>query len=279
MTKPLISVSELQSQLSMSDLQVFDCRFSLMDPAHGRTQYEKSHIPGAIFIDVNKDLSTPHVPGKTGRHPLPAQADWIKTVCRLGLTPEKQVVLYDDGGGASSSRMWWMLKWIGHDNVSVLDGGWQAWNAAALPTTAEAPPAPQMTSDQYSSRTSLVTLLTADQIDAAQQTLIDARDLPRFKGEVETIDPIAGHIPGAVCSPASANLTADGRFKDAEALREKFRMASDSDKPVVCYCGSGITACHNTLAMAAAGLPLPALYAGSWSEWITDAARAIAKGE
>lgn len=278
MTNPLISVAELRTKLSTPDVKVFDCRYALMDPAHGRVQYEKSHLPGAIFVDMNKDLAAPHVHGKTGRHPLPSKADWIRTVLRLGLTPDVHVVLYDDGGGSSSSRMWWMLKWIGHDKVSVLDGGWQAWEAAGFPVSTEVPPMPQPSADQYSSRASLVTLLTADQVDGNEQLLIDARDLPRFRGEVEPIDPVAGHIPGAVCSPFGMNLQ-DGHFKSPEALREKFAMAVNSNKPVVCYCGSGITACHNMLAMAVAGLPLPALYAGSWSEWITDPSHAIATGD
>lgn len=278
MTKPLISVSELASHLSEPKTRVFDCRYALMDPAHGHTQYEKLHLPGAIFVDMNRHLSAPPVKGKTSRHPLPAKAEWIKTVSHWGITPEKHVVLYDDGGGSSSARMWWMLKWIGHERVSVLDGGWQAWLAAGLPVTSEAPPPPTSVADQYTSRPSLVALFTADQIDGAQQLLLDARDPPRFKGEVEPIDPVAGHIPGAVCSPFAANLE-NGHFKSPEALREKFSIAVNSNKPVVCYCGSGITACHNLLAMAVAGLPLPALYAGSWSEWITDPSRPIATGE
>lgn len=278
MTAPLITVFELKSQLSSPAVKVFDCRYALMDPSHGRVQYDKSHLSGAIFVDMNRDLAAPHIPGKTGRHPLPAKAEWIRTVCRWGLTPDVHVMLYDDGGGSSSSRMWWMLKWIGHEKVSVLDGGWQAWQAAGLPVTPEVPAAPQASADLYSAPTSLVTLLTADQVDGSRQLLIDARDLPRFKGEVEPIDPVAGHIPGAVCSPFAGNLQ-DGRFKSAEALREKFAMAVNSSKPVVCYCGSGITACHNMLAMAVAGLPTPALYAGSWSEWITDPSHAIATGE
>lgn len=279
MSKPLVTAAELHSRLSDAAVRVFDCRYALMDPAHGRAQYEKSHIPGAVFIDMNTDLSAPHVAGKTSRHPLPDKATWITTLTRLGLSPANRVVLYDDGGGASSARMWWMLRWVGHEDVAVLDGGWQAWQAAGLPVTDVVPPAPQAVADQYSARASLVKLLTAEQIDGQQQLLIDARDLPRFKGEVEPIDPVAGHIPGALCSPFSANLAADGRFKSPAELREKFAAAANSNKPVVSYCGSGITACHNILAMAVAGWPLPALYAGSWSEWITDPSHPVATGE
>lgn len=279
MIHPLVSATQLHELLGQPSVRVFDCRYSLMDPLHGKTAYSQSHLSGAEFIDLNRDLSTPHIPGKTGRHPLPQKTAWLATVQRLGLAPAQLVVLYDDGGGASSARLWWMLQWIGHSKVVVLDGGWQAWIAAALPTSTE-PPAPHAaTTDHYSALPSLVQLLEADSIDGAKQLLLDARELPRFKGEVEPLDPVAGHIAGAVCSPFSGNLQADGRFKSAVELREKFKVAIGSTKPVVCYCGSGITACHNILAMAAAGLPLPALYAGSWSEWITDPSRPVALGE
>ncbi len=278
MLHPLITATELHAHLSDPALRLFDCRYALMDPTHGQLAYDKGHVPGARFIDVNRVLSAPHVDGKTSRHPLPARADWIATVCSLGISPDSLVVLYDDGGGASSSRMWWMLKWIGHDKVAVLDGGWQEWSAAGLPVTQALPAAVAAATDHYSSSTALVQLLLASEVDGARQLLLDARELPRFKGEVEPIDPVAGHIPGAHCSPFSMNLQTDGRFRSAQALREKFGLAIGSSKPVVCYCGSGITACHNILAMAAAGLPLPALYAGSWSEWITDAGRPIATG-
>ena len=282
MLHPLITVAQLDSLLRAAEpsLRVFDCRYSLMDAQHGARVYADGHIPGAAFIDVNRDLSTPHIAGETGRHPLPAKADWIAKVVSLGITPETLVVLYDDGGGASSSRLWWMLQWIGHGKVAVLDGGWQAWTAAGLPTTPVVP-APATVGDaqalvtRYTGLPSLVELLTVDAIDGSKQLLIDAREAKRFNGEVEPIDPVAGHIPQAVCSPSSGNLQANGHFQTPQKLREKFTMAINSSKPVVCYCGSGITACHNILAMAAAGLKLPALYAGSWSEWITDPKRPI----
>ena len=278
MSHPLITASELHAILADPSLRLFDCRFALMDPGAGQRAYDKAHVPGARHIDVNRELSQAHIAGKTGRHPLPARADWICTVCNLGIAPDCLVVLYDDGGGASSSRMWWMLQWIGHDKVAVLDGGWQAWIAANLPVTQLLPPRPAVVADHYSGRAPLVQLVTADGINGSNQLLLDARELPRFNGEVEPVDPVAGHIPGAVCAPFSSNLQADGRFRDPQALREKFGMTIGSTRPVVCYCGSGITACHNILAMAVAGLPLPALYAGSWSEWITDARRPVATG-
>ncbi len=258
---------------------VFDCRYSLMDPAAGRRAYEQAHIPGAHFSDMNRDLSTPHIKGKTGRHPLPRKADWIAKVQSWGINPELQVVLYDDNGGASAARMWWMLQWVGHKKVAVLNGGWQAWTSTSQAVTDVVPVPHAPSTFDYAALKSPASLITASQVNGRNQMLLDARDPPRFRGEVEPIDPVAGHIPGAVCSPFSANLNAGGAFRSVEELREKFAGADRFDQPVVCYCGSGITACHNILAMTIAGMPMPALYAGSWSEWITDPARQIATGE
>lgn len=274
----LIEVAELAAGIERNAVVVFDCRFALTDPAAGRTAYHHAHIPGAFFVDMNRDLSTPHLPGKTGRHPLPPKADWIARVHAWGLQPDIQVALYDDSGGASASRMWWMLQWIGHRNAAVLNGGWQAWTAAGMPVTSDVPPPRAPSTFDYAALRSPAVLVTASQIDGRNQLLLDARDAPRFRGEVEPIDPVAGHIPGAVCSPFSANLDASGRFRSVDELREKFAGADRFDRPTVCYCGSGITACHNVLAMRIAGMPMPALYAGSWSDWITNPARPIAKG-
>ena len=275
----LISVPGLAERLQHDAVTVIDCRFSLMDKSAGRQAYAASHLPGALFADMEADLSSPHVPGVTGRHPLPAKTDWIKKVCSWGLTPARQVVAYDDAGGAGAARLWWMLQWIGHDNVAVLDGGWQAWNGAGMPVSVDSVTAPATSSDRYSERKPLVTLLSVDEIDTRCQTLLDARELPRFHGEVEPIDPVAGHIPGARCSPYSGNLQAGGKFKSRAALIEKFSPALQSSQPVVCYCGSGVTACHNILAMKHAGLEVPGLYAGSWSEWIADDNRPVARGD
>lgn len=276
----LISVEELAAALEAGEALVFDCRFSLQDAAAGRRGYEQGHIPGAAYVDTNQDLSAPHIPGLTGRHPLPRRETWMRRAASWGLEPERRAVMYDDTGGAYAARMWWMLRWIGHASVAVLDGGWQAWVGAGLPTSTEAPPARPSGFD-YATLPSLTRSVTADEIDAARQVLVDARDLKRFRGEVEPLDPVAGHIPGARCSPFSDNLAADGRFKTPAQLREKFAAAGvrgDSGE-VVSYCGSGVTAAHNVLAMKHAGLPEPLLYAGSWSEWITDSARGVATGE
>lgn len=274
----LISVPQLSSLLGEASVMVFDCRFALMDPAAGRRAYAAAHIPGAYYADMNRDLSTPHIPGVTGRHPLPAKADWIAKVQGWGIHPGIQVVLYDDNGGASAARMWWMLQWIGHAKVAVLNGGWQAWMGTSMPVTDVVPAPHKPATFDYAALPGTVRLLTAGEIDGSKQLLLDARDPPRFRGEVEPIDPVAGHIPGASCSPFSANLNAGGAFRSVEELRAKFNEAARSNLPVVCYCGSGVTACHNILAMTIAGLPMPALYAGSWSEWITDAQRPVAKG-
>jgi thiosulfate/3-mercaptopyruvate sulfurtransferase len=273
----LVSVTQLSSLLDDASVIVFDCRFTLADPAAGRRAYDSAHIPGAYFAEMNHDLSTPHIPGKTGRHPLPAKADWIAKVTSWGIHPELQVVLYDDNGGASAARMWWMLQWIGHGKVAVLDGGWQAWTGAGKPVTDKVPAPRAPSTFDYASLRSDAALLGAEAVDGTKQLLLDARDPPRFRGEVEPIDPVAGHIPGAVCSPFAANLES-GVFKPAAELRRKFADAASSARPVVCYCGSGITACHNILAMTIAGLPMPALYAGSWSDWITNTARPVARG-
>jgi thiosulfate/3-mercaptopyruvate sulfurtransferase len=277
----LISVAQLSSLLGEASVMIFDCRYALMDPAAGRRAYDQAHLPGAYFADMSRDLSTPPIPGKTSRHPLPAKADWIAKVQSWGIHPGIQVVLYDDNGGASAARMWWMLQWIGHSKVAVLDGGWQAWTRTSNPVTDKVP-APQAPSHfDYAAQRSPAALITANEVNGRNQLLLDARDAPRFRGEVEPIDPVAGHIPGAVCSPFSANLNAAGAFRTPEELRAKFASAGSMnrlDRPVVCYCGSGITACHNILAMTIAGLPMPALYAGSWSEWITDPTRPVEKG-
>lgn len=274
----LISVAAVADLLKQGKVRLFDCRFSLQDPAAGRRAWVAGHIPGAYFVDMNTELSTPHLPGRTGRHPLPGRADWLRQLQQLGVDPSMQVVVYDDAGGAGAARLWWMLLWAGHEQVAVLDGGLQAWTAAGEPLSTEAPPPVQSASFDYSALTPLATVAMAWELDAARQELLDARDPARFRGEVEPIDPVAGHIPGAQCAPFTTNLDAQGCFLPPQILRDKFAAATASGKPVVCYCGSGITACHNILAMVHAGLPMPVLYAGSWSEWITDPARGVATG-
>lgn len=275
----LISVEELKQLPAGSACRVFDCRFSLQDPAAGRRAYGQGHLPGALFADLNQDLSAPPIPGRTGRHPLPERAAWIRKVLDWGLQPDVDVVLYDDVGGAGAARMWWMLGWIGHSRVRVVDGGLQAWTAAGGALTTAVPKVLPPAPDRYSVLQALTRPIDAADLDPDIQLLFDARDPARFRGEVEPIDPVAGHIPGARCSPYADNLDPDGRFRSQAELRQKFRDLEHSFLNAVCYCGSGVTACHNILAITHAGLHMPFLYAGSWSEWITDPARPVATGD
>ncbi len=239
----------------------------------------EGHIPGAFYADLNNQLSNPHQPGVTGRHPLPDRKNWIKQVKNWGIYPDHQVIVYDDVGGAFASRLWWLLRWIGHDNVALLNGGWQAWLEAGGESSDEVPEDPPVSDFNYDGLEPLALTIDVKEIDANKQLLVDAREAKRFAGEMEPIDPIAGHIPGAICSPTSGNLNAQGGFKSVDELRGKFEPVFKSNqKEVVCYCGSGVSATQNIFAMCVAGLDEPKLYVGSWSEWITDSARAIATG-
>lgn len=275
----LISIAQLASLREQNNILIFDCRFSLQDPEAGHKAWESAHIPGARHVDMNLHLSAPHVPGVTGRHPLPPKTEWLDRMQAWGISPEMQVVMYDDAGGAGAARMWWMLQWAGHSRAAVLNGGWQGWIAVQMPVTTDIPVGLMPTVFHYGREAALATLISAANIDGEQQLLLDAREPARFRGELEPLDPVAGHIPGALCSPFSGNLTTAGTFKNADELRRKFAPAVATEKPVVCYCGSGITACHNILALTIAGLPMPALYAGSWSEWITDPQRPVETGD
>ncbi|MDT8397696.1 MAG: sulfurtransferase [Pseudomonadales bacterium] len=279
--KTLVTVAELARQLDNPLWLVADCRFSLTDVCAGYKAWLDTHIPGAFHADVNLHLSAAHIPGITGRHPLPDQEQWRQQVQNWGITPTRQVVVYDDAGGAFAARMWWMLRWLGHENVAVLDGGWQAWNKQGLPVSTQLSTPAVNTKEMCGVRTPLTRLISADAIDGSKHLLLDARELPRFRGESETIDPVAGHIPGARCSPFSANLDAQGCFKTGAALREKFAAAgvTTDERDLVCYCGSGLTATHNILALKLAGFEEPLLYAGSWSDWITDPHRPRASGD
>ncbi len=276
----LIDVASLNALIEQGKCLIFDCRFSLADKQAGQRLYRESHLPGALRADLEHDLSAPHLPGHTGRHPLPLREAWLAKIKSWGLRPDTQVVAYDDAGGAIAARMWWMLRWAGHGEVAVLDGGWQAWLAAGHGVTS-ALPEPLPEGFDYSALPCLTSSVTAEAINAGRQCLLDARDPARFRGEVEPLDPVAGHIPGARCSSFAANLNNEGCFKSPKQLREKFAavIGDVDDLPVVCYCGSGVTAAHNILAMKHAGLGEAMLYAGSWSEWITDASRPVATGD
>ncbi|GAB3469666.1 sulfurtransferase [Azotobacter salinestris] len=279
----LLSPAQLAERLDQPDLRILDCRFALEDPAYGARSYAEAHIPGARFADLERDLSGPVHKGVTGRHPLPDPALLIERLRAWGIDNDSQVVLYDDGPAAFAARAWWLLAWLGkRDGVFLLDGGLNAWRAAGLPLTAELP-APATGAFRGAPDASL--LVDAPQLLArlgdGRLTLLDARALPRFRGEVEPLDPVAGHIPGARCAPFTENLGADGRFLPAGELRARFAglLGERPVEQLVAYCGSGVTACHNLFALSLAGYPLAPLYAGSWSEWLTDRSRPVATGD
>jgi thiosulfate/3-mercaptopyruvate sulfurtransferase len=277
----LIPVEELAPHLGDPDWAVVDCRYQLADPGFGRRAYAESHIPGAVFADILDDLSGAVVPGKTGRHPLPDMATLAAALSAWGIDRAVQVVAYDDRGGAMAARLWWLLRWLGHDAVAVLDGGWPAWLEAGLPVRsgreAREPrlfvpaPRPDLLAD-----TGVVARVRED----PAWRVLDARAAERFRGENETIDPVAGRIPGAISAPYADNLAPDGRLRSATELRERYHqlLGNVPAKQAVCYCGSGVTAAHDLLAIAHAGLGEARLYAGSWSEWITDPTRPVATG-
>ena len=279
----LLSPQQLAERLQQPGLVLLDCRFALDDPAYGLRSYNAGHIAGAQFADLERDLSAPLRKGITGRHPLPASDVLIATLQAWGINKDSQIVLYDDGPGAFAARAWWLLAWLGkQDNVWLLDGGLQAWNAAGLPLT-DASSSPQPGNFRGQPQAALV--LDASQLqqrlNSTQLTLLDARAQPRFRGEVEPLDPVAGHIPGAQCAVFTDNLASNGSFLPAPQLQQRFAalLGSRPASDLVAYCGSGVTACHNLFALCLAGYPLAPLYAGSWSEWITDPQRPVATGD
>jgi thiosulfate/3-mercaptopyruvate sulfurtransferase len=280
----LISTTQLEQLLaSKKPVRIFDCTFDLADAAVGHQHYLEAHIPEAVYAHLDTALSDKHGTGVSGgRHPLPSRekfAAWLSTV---GFANDMQAVVYDRNGANYCGRLWWMLKWAGHANVAVLDGGLQAWQAAGGAVVAGEEPAHRQTSFALKQEiTKLVSTKTvADNLGRPIQTLIDARGAPRFRGEVEPLDPIAGHIPGALNRPFSQNLGADGKFKSAEQLKTEFEalLAGRDPATVVNHCGSGVSAVPNILAMQIAGLGMTGLYAGSWSDWCSDASRPMAQG-
>ncbi len=273
----LITAEQLARRLDDPALRILDCRFALEDPAYGARSYHQGHVPGARFADLEKDLSGPVTPGVTGRHPLPEPEGLAARFRQWGLDDDSEVVLYDDGPGAFAARAWWLLLWLGkRDGIYLLDGGLKAWREAGLPMDKAIPDGETGT---FSGRADGSLIIDAaglqERLDDPQLALLDARALPRFLGEVEPIDPIAGHIPNAICVPFTDNLRSDGRFLPIDQLRTRFDTLLDNKPPqsAVAYCGSGVTACHNLFALCLAGYPLGRLYPGSWSEWITDARR------
>ncbi|ONH51800.1 thiosulfate/3-mercaptopyruvate sulfurtransferase [Pseudomonas cedrina] len=279
----LISPQQLAERQKAGGVVILDCRFALEDPDYGRCSYAEGHIEGAQYADLERHLSGPVIKGVTGRHPLPAADTLVGQLRAWGINADTEVVLYDDGPGAYAARAWWLLAWLGkRDGVFILDGGLKAWYAAGFPLSLDAPVVEPGT---FAGTPDNGLLLDAEHLQKRLGqpglTLIDARAQPRFRGEVEPIDPIAGHIPGAQCAAFNENLGSDGRFLPAEQLKQRFaaQLQDRSAEELVAYCGSGVTACHNLFALSLAGYPLGKLYAGSWSEWINDPHRAIATGD
>lgn len=272
----LVSVSELASLIGDRHTIVADCRFSLADEAAGFAAWRQGHIPGARYFNLNRDLSAPVIPGRSGRHPLPTRERFAETLGRLGIGNDARVVAYDDASGAFAARLWWMLRWVGHDDVFVLDGGYQAWCDGGNPVSEVIP---TFDACEFALKTPLTRTVSANDLPDRDRLLLDARDAARYRGESETIDPVAGHIPGAVSAPFMENLTPAQQMKSPAELQDRFRSLGVTDgSACICYCGSGVTAAHNILAMVHAGYAEPALYPGSWSEWITDPARPVETG-
>ena len=276
----LITPQQLAARLQQPKLRIIDCRFSLEDADYGRCSYAQGHIPGALHADLERDLSGEVVAGVTGRHPLPQPQALLARFREWGLNNDDEVVLYDDGPGAFAARAWWLFAWLGkRDGVYLLDGGLTAWRGAGLPLNDVTPDGqPGSFSGEADASLTINASQLLERLGRDSLTLIDARALPRFLGEVEPIDPVAGHIPGALCAPFTDNLDANGRFRGPEQLRARFSDLIDGQlsETLVAYCGSGVTACHNLFALCLAGYPLASLYPGSWSEWITDANRPVA---
>lgn len=282
----LVSTDDLAPHLDNPDWAVIDCRFDLNDTAKGRAAYLDAHIPGAVYAHLDDDLSGPIVPGTTGRHPLPEPEIFAARLSRWGIDQNTQVVVYDDAGGVYAGRVWWMLRWLGHDAVALLDGGWQQWVSEVRPTrSGEDMRAPRtFVADVQDEMLADVDEVLAN-LENDEFVLVDVRDEPRFRGEVTGLDPVGGHIPGAISAHYSHNLTTDGKFKSADELRAHYEeLLADPDagvvpEDIVFYCGSGVSAAHDLLAMELAGLGSHRLYVGSWSHWITDPARPVATGE
>lgn len=271
----IISPQDLNKHLTT--FRVLDLRFSLSNPSYGISAYREGHIPGAVFIDFEEHLCSPVIPGITGRHPLPDPHSFAHALGSWGIDNNTQVVCYDDAGGAIAARLWWMLRWLGHDSVAVLDGGWQAWEEEKLPveTNVKSP-----TEKVFHPTINPVLVTDVDQVLAAEHSsmiIVDSRATERYRGLIETIDPVAGRIPWAVSFPHTNTVTSDGRFRSPEEIKGSYTALLGQTDPsnVAFYCGSGVTACRNILAMEHAGLGMPTLYPGSFSEWIADPTRPI----
>jgi len=275
----LIDVGELNEMLHSAACRTIDCRFDLLQPDKGRAEYQQGHIPGAVYADLDQDLAGP-VTADCGRHPLPEATVFKATLERWGIDADTQVVAYDYGSGALAARLWWMLRWLGHRQAAVLNGGLKAWLGGDGPLETTVPHYPRTT---LSATPDAGRVVTTSEICTAlgegrDLRLVDARDQQRFNGRSEPIDSVAGHIPGAANFPFSDNINADGRWKSADELRLLWSRlpGNESPSPYTVMCGSGVTACHLVLSAGIAGLDEPRVYVGSWSEWIRDHSRPVA---
>lgn len=283
MENPLISAQALTVLLNdkSADVLVCDCRFDLADPQAGARGYAQGHIPGAAYIDLDHALSTGKT-GKNGRHPLPTRETFAHTMAQLGANDNTRIVAYDAGNSTYAARLWWMLRWAGHANVAVLDGGLQAWTAAGKPVSTDKPAA--RTAGNFHARPTLTKTVNYAQvlgnIGTGARVVVDARSPDRFRGENETMDPVGGHIPGARNRFFKDNLDSADHFKSASQLRQEFDalLAGKHAEDIISQCGSGVTACHNLLAMQIAGLDGATLYPGSWSEWCAQPGAPVARG-
>ena len=278
MPHPLVSCEQLAAHLDDPDWRIVDCRHQLSDVGHGPRVYAEGHLPGACFMHLDRDLSG-SMTGRNGRHPLPDPRVLAERLGALGISRSTQVVVYDDTEGMVAGRLWWMLRWLGHDNVAVLDGGFNRWVKEGRPLTQDVPTiAPAVFKVEQRDWVVDADAVLAN-IASNEFVVVDARGPDRFRGENETIDPVGGHIPGARNRFFRDNLDADGLFRPAAELRREFLdlLAGTSPDKTVMQCGSGVSACHNLIAMELAGLTGARLYAGSWSEWCSDPARPVAR--
>ncbi|MBK8492752.1 MAG: sulfurtransferase [Saprospirales bacterium] len=283
MYNTLITAKEVLAHLHDPNWVVIDCRFSLQDAPKGREDYLDGHVPGAFYAHLDEDLSAPVVPGKTSRHPMLPVDRMVDLFSFWGIDDKAQVVVYDYKGGGMAVRLWWMLQWLGHEAVALMDGGWANWQAQNYPVSVEAPGRQPR---QFIPRLQEGWTMDASAVAAVSQDpgyrVVDSRNYERYIGQEEPIDPVAGHIPGAINISFGENVDEDGFFKAPEVLRQQFEaggLKGIAPDHVVFYCGSGVTSCHNVLAMLYAGLGRARIYPGSWSEWITDPKRLVSTGE
>jgi thiosulfate/3-mercaptopyruvate sulfurtransferase len=277
----LIQTADLARHLRDPGFVVVDVRHDLLQPDRfGDDAYAASHIPGAVFAHIDRDLSAPRT-GRNGRHPLPTPEAAAAVFGRLGIDATKQVVAYDQDSGMYAARLWWMLRWLGHENAAVLDGGFARWQREGRPVSSEPHAAAPAKFVPGRVRATVNAAGIAASLPRHDLLLLDARAAERYRGDVEPLDPVAGHIPGALNRPYTRNVTSDGTFHSPRELRSEFDAMLHGRSPadVVHYCGSGVSACHNALAMTVAGYPLTRLYPGSWSEWVADARRPVARGQ